>query len=72
MDPVVKQERVRFDGTVIVDRRGQSVMLRDDDGRPVTHAFDLWTSESVLARLSDPQRFPALSALRDRFLAISR
>lgn len=55
MDPVVKEERV-LDGAVIVDRRGQSVTLRDVEGRPVTHAFDLWTSESVLARLSEPQR----------------
>lgn len=69
MDPVVKRERVLLDGAVIVDRKGQSVTLRDVDGRAVTHAFDLWTSESVLARLSEPQRYPALSALRDRFLA---
>jgi predicted ATPase len=69
MDPVVKQERVLLDGAVIVDRKGQSVTLRDVDGRPVTHPFDLWTSESVLSRLSEPQRYPALSALRDRFLS---
>lgn len=69
MDPVVKRERVLLDGAVIVDRKGQSVTLRDVDGRPVTHAFDLWTSESVLSRVSEPQRYPALSALRDRFLA---
>jgi predicted ATPase len=69
MDPEVKQERVLLDGAVIVDRKGQSVRLRDADGRPVTHAFDLWSSESVLARLSEPQRYPALSSLRDRFLA---
>ncbi|HYD40779.1 MAG TPA: AAA family ATPase [Anaeromyxobacter sp.] len=68
MDPVVKRERVLLDGAVIVDRRAQSVTLRDVDGRPVTHAFDLWSSESVLARVSEPQRYPALSALRDRFL----
>ncbi len=68
MDPVVKRERVLLDGAVIVDRKGQSVTLRDVDGRPVTHAFDLWSSESVLARVSEPQRYPALSALRDRFL----
>ncbi len=68
MDPEVKQERVLLDGAVIVDRRGKSVRLRDADGRPVTHAFDLWGSESVLARLSEPQRYPALAALRDRFL----
>ncbi len=69
MDPIVKQERVLLDGAVIVDRKGQSVTLRDVDGRPVTHAFDLWSSESVLARVSEPQRYPALSALRDRFLS---
>jgi predicted ATPase len=65
MDPEVKQERVLLEGAVIVDRKGQSVRLRDADGRPVTHAFELWSSESVLARLSEPQRYPTLSALRD-------
>lgn len=68
MDPQVKLERVLLDGAVIAERKGQSVMLRDADGRPVTHAFDLWSGESVLARVSEPQRYPALSALRDRFL----
>jgi predicted ATPase len=68
MDPEVKLERVLLDGAVLVERKGRSVRLRDEAGRPVTYAFELWPGESVLARLSDPSRFPALSALRDRFL----
>lgn len=68
MDPEVKAERVLLDGAPLVERKGRSVRLRDADGRPVTHAFDLWPGESVLARLSEPQRYPALAALRDRFL----
>jgi predicted ATPase len=35
----------------------------------VTHAFDLWASESALARLSEPQRCPALFAVREALLA---
>jgi predicted ATPase len=44
-------------------------MLRDSEGRPVTHAFDLWASEYALARLSEPQRYPALFAVREALLA---
>lgn len=69
LDPEVKRERVTLDGAALVERKARSVLLRDADGRPVTHAFDLWPGESVLARLSEPQRYPALSSLRDRFLS---
>jgi predicted ATPase len=69
LDPEVKEERVLLGGAAIAERRGRSARLRDADGRPVTHAFDLWPGESVLARVSEPQRYPALAALRDRFLA---
>lgn len=69
LDPEVKSERVLLDGATLVDRRDRSVHLRDAEGERVTHALDLWPGESVLARLSEPQRYPALAALRDRFLA---
>ncbi len=68
-DPVVKEERIRLDGALLLDRAKRSAKLRDADGRPVTHAFDLWASESALARLSEPQRYPALFAMREALLA---
>jgi len=68
-DPLVKEERIRLDGGALLDRARRSAKLRDADGRPVTHAFDLWASESALARLSEPQRYPALFAVREALLA---
>jgi predicted ATPase len=68
-DPVVKEERIRLDGGLLLDRAKRSAKLRDAEGRPVTHAFDLWASESALARLSEPQRYPALFAVREALLA---
>lgn len=40
-DPLVKEERIRLDGGVLLDRARRSAKPRDADGRPVTHAFDL-------------------------------
>lgn len=67
-DPLVKEERIRLDGALLLDRAKRSARLRDADGRPSTHAFDLWASESALARLSEPQRYPALFAVREALL----
>lgn len=67
-DPLVKEERITLDGGVLLDRAKRSATLRDAEGRPVTHAFDLWASESALARLSEPQRYPALFAVREALL----
>lgn len=68
-DPLVKEERIRFEGALLLDRSKRSAKLRDADGRPVTHAFELWASESALARLSEPQRYPSLFAVREALLA---
>lgn len=67
LDPEVKSERIELEGAVIAERGSGSAMLRDCDGRPVTYPFVLSPSESVLSQIADPERFPALPALRDRF-----
>lgn len=68
LDPEVKAERISLDGATIAERGGGSAMLRDRDGQPVTYPFALSQGESVLSQIADPERFPALPALRDRFL----
>jgi predicted ATPase len=68
-DPEVKEEtlrplaspRVRF-----LERRNESTMLRDEEGRPITFAGQLDASESVLSQLAEPHRYPILSMLRER------
>lgn len=68
LDPEVKLERVLVDGVAIAEREGGSAMLRDDQGERVDYPFVLWSGESMLSLISDPQRFPALPALCDEFL----
>ena len=68
-DPEVKEETIRTLRSPIarlLERRGLSVMLRDDDGRPVTFGAQLDLSESVLSQLAEPHRYPVLSTLRER------
>jgi predicted ATPase len=68
-DPEVKEETIR---TVtgpkarLLERRNLSVMLRDDEGRPVTFGAQLDINESVLSQLAEPHRYPVLSTLRER------
>ena len=71
-DPEVKEELVwagprRKPSTTLLERKGDSVHARDEEGRRVTYPFELERSESVLAQLSDPHRYPDLSALREAF-----
>lgn len=67
-DPEVKVERVSVGDVPIAERAGATATLRDADGDPVLYPSDLWPGESVLSQIADPARFPALPALRDRFL----
>lgn len=68
LDPEVKLERISVQGSPIAERKGDSATLRDSEGRVVTFPFALWSGESMLSQIADPERFPALPALRDHFL----
>jgi predicted ATPase len=69
LDPDVKAETIRTLGKPkinLLERRNQSAMLRDVEGRPVTFDARLDLSESVLSQLAEPHRYPILSMLRER------
>jgi predicted ATPase len=72
LDPDVKEETVWLhEGKrrhVVAERRSRSVFARDAEGNRTTFAAELWGNESVLAQLSEPHRFPLLSALRVELL----
>ena len=68
-DPEVKEETIRTLASPrakLLERRGLSVMLRDDEGRPQTFGAQLDIHESVLSQLAEPHRYPVLSMLRER------
>lgn len=52
----------------LVDRKGPSVMVRDEAGRPASLDIDLLPSETVLGRLEDPARHPELDQVRRTLL----
>jgi predicted ATPase len=52
----------------LLDRKGASVMARGEDGRPVEIDIDLLESETALARLQDPSRYPGLDLVRRTLL----
>lgn len=68
LDPDVKQETVWavVDGTrhVVAQRQAGTAFVRGADGQRTTFPFELWNGESMLAQLSEPHRFPLLSAVR--------
>ncbi|HYO52520.1 AAA family ATPase [Archangium sp.] len=72
LDPDVKEETVWVhEGKrrhVVAERRSQSVFARDAEGNRTTFAAQLWSGESVLAQISEPHRFPLLSAVRAELL----
>lgn len=72
LDPDVKEETVWVhEGTrrhVVAERRSRSVFARDGEGRRTTFAAELWGHESLLAQISEPHRYPLLSALRAELL----
>lgn len=68
LDPDVKEETVwiieRGKRHVVAQRDAGSAWLRDAEGDRTAFPLDLWNGESFLAQLSEPHRFPLLSALR--------
>ena len=71
-EPQIKTESVTYLGGArpvrLVDRKGPSVMARDDSGRPVEINIDILASETVLGRLEDPSRYPGPDILRRTLL----
>ena len=67
LDPDVKEETVwAMDAGkrhIVAQREAGSAWLRDAEGHRTAFPFDLWNGESFLAQLSEPHRFPLLSAL---------
>ena len=72
LDPQLKEETIRFLGgakpMTLLERGISSVMARDADGRRLSYPMSLDSSESVLAQLREPHRFPQLSLLRQEIL----
>jgi predicted ATPase len=68
LDPDVKEETVWVVESgkrhVVAQRDAGSATIRDAEGHRTAFPFDLWNGESFLAQLSEPHRFPLLSALR--------
>ena len=68
LDPDVKEETVwamdRGKRHVVAQRAAGSATVRDAEGNRTAFPYDLWNGESFLAQLSEPHRFPLLSALR--------
>ncbi|MFN3514718.1 MAG: AAA family ATPase [Phenylobacterium sp.] len=72
LEPQIKTERLTHATSqrkvVLAERDGPSVMARGEDGRPATVEIDLLASETMLGRLEDPSRYPALDLLRRTLL----
>jgi predicted ATPase len=68
LDPEVKEEHlwVLSGGrrAVLMERKDRTAFLRDSEGKRVTFPTQLWSAESVLDQLAEPQRFPRLSELQ--------
>ncbi len=73
LDPLVKEERVWvLEGKrriVLMERGNNSAIVRDADGARVQYPASIDQAESLLSQISDPHRYPELSALRQEFSA---
>lgn len=65
LDPIVKKEYIKYkiDGhsVLLMERRNDSVFVRDQDGGMVHYHGRLIPSESILSQISDPQNYPELA-----------
>lgn len=72
LDPVVRVETLnlleRGKRTKILDRNTNSCSIRNDSGVMERFLLELRSEQSVMAQISDPQRFPILEMLRRTFL----
>lgn len=72
-EPQVKSEALTYAAAGrrvrLAERTRDSVMARGEDGRPVQVDLDLLPSETMLGRLEDPARYPALDQVRRTLLS---
>ncbi|MCW8131927.1 MAG: AAA family ATPase [Planctomycetota bacterium] len=72
LDPMVKEESVRLAGRLteveMLKRTKSSAWVRNAEGKRVRYPLALSPSESVLAQIREPHRYPELSLLRDELL----
>lgn len=72
LDPEVKEESISYvDGNQevpLLNRQAASVGTLDDENQWIPYPFPLDPAESVISQLSEPHRFPQLSAVRQEFL----
>ena len=75
LDPVVKAERLRALGgrrpVVMAERKGPSLLARDEKGKLAQVTRDLWLFETALSSVSEPERHPELDRAR-RLLSAMR
>lgn len=72
LDPEVKEEKIFWhEGgkkTQLLNRKNLSIWARDGEGKRAEYASMVSPSESVLAEIREPHRFPELSMLRQEIL----
>jgi predicted ATPase len=72
LEPQIKEETVTFHGgrrpVNLLERRGPSVMARDEAGQRTDVDIELMASETALGSLEDPARFPDLTLIRRTML----
>ena len=71
LDPDVKEETLwvieRRRRHVIAQRENATAFMRDAEGVRVSFPAALWGGESLLSQITEPHRFPLLSAIRSEF-----
>lgn len=72
-DPEIKTETISFSSRgkkiILLERKGQNIMARNEAGKRVQFGSDVQSNESVLSALSDPHNFPEISVLKQRLLS---
>ena len=72
LEPQIKEEQARFTAgrrpEILLQRRGPHLTVSDAEGQPSDLDADLLASETALARLEDPSRYPDLHLIRQTLL----
>ena len=71
LDPEVKEESITLarghaKPVTLMERKGPTAWMRDDDGKRVTYPMELSSSESVLSQLRDRHRYPEVASIAER------
>lgn len=73
LEPLIKSEevaiRTRGKRIAVLQRKGPSIQLRNDDGRKEMRSGQLLASETALANLIDAERYPILGLVRRTLLS---